>query len=436
MKIRTKKSLLAVRALLLVLILANMCTIFLMSAQGGEESGNTSRRVTTLVARVLVWDLDERPDAERERIVEALHGPVRTAAHMAEFGCLAALTLLFLATWQKKRSLQVLASLLFTFLYACTDECHQLLTGDGRAAQWSDIAVDMLGACVCCAFVCLLLRILPYRQQRKEPKLKTTRYYLNSPRLSQRLRIAVASDLHGMHEDAVAEILRRERPDLILIPGDLMEDLALVDPSSSGYAFLRACAELAPTFYSFGNHEIGCYHKGKPWAKPTPSVLPAHVKDEIAKTGAVLLDDESVALGELRLCGLRSGLNGKTNAPNAEALKRFAAEDGFRILLCHHPEYFVPHIKSTGIELTVCGHAHGGQWRIFGRGVFAPGQGIFPRYTSGVLEDRCVISRGIGNHTRYPRIFNAPEVVMVYYGYTPEEIEIKATKKKENKNGK
>ena len=75
-----------------------------------------------------------------------------------------------------------------------------------------------------------------------------------------------------------------------------------------------------------------------------------------------------------------------------------------------------------GFDLVLCGHAHGGQWRIFGRGVYAPDQPLFPKYTSGVLENRCVISRGIGNHTHSPRIFNAPEVLMIYYGYTPGEI--------------
>ena len=80
------------------------------------------------------------------------------------------------------------------------------------------------------------------------------------------------------------------------------------------------------------------------------------------------------------------------------------------------------------------GHAHGGQWRIFGRGVYAPGQGIFPKYTSGVIDGRCVISRGLSNHTHVPRIFNPPELVMVYYGYEPSEIEQKRAGKAKKNN--
>ena len=433
MRIKNKKALWVIRSILLVLILANMLLIFLMSAQGGEESGNTSRRVTTLIAGILIPDLEDRSPAERDEIIERLHGPIRSCAHMAEFGCLAALVYLFLATWKGNRHLPGFCSLVFTFLYACTDELHQLLTADGRAAQWSDIATDMLGALIAFAVIRLLLAWGNPDKKRKEKKLQTTRYYLQSKKLDRNLRIALASDLHGMHENEVVAILKKESPDLILIPGDLMDDVALADPASSGYAFLRECVKIAPTFYSFGNHEIGCYHKGKPWSKPTPVELADTVYEQIAKTGVTLLDNSCTALGDLRICGLRSGLNGNHNAPDEAALASFAHGEDFCILLCHHPEYFMPHVKDTDIDLTVCGHAHGGQWRIFGRGVFAPGQGIFPKYTSGVLEGRCVISRGIGNHTHYPRIFNSPEVVMIYYGYMPQEIDTKKNKRKRRK---
>ena len=61
----------------------------------------------------------------------------------------------------------------------------------------------------------------------------------------------------------------------------------------------------------------------------------------------------------------------------------------------------------------VSGHAHGGQWRIFGRGVFAPGQGLFPKYTSGIHDGRLVISRGLKKSGTIPRIFNSPELVII-----------------------
>ena len=83
-------------------------------------------------------------------------------------------------------------------------------------------------------------------------------------------------------------------------------------------------------------------------------------------------------------------------------------------LLCHHPEYWPRYVRDLPVDLTLSGHAHGGQIRLFGQGLFAPGQGLFPRYTSGVHEGRLVISRGLANTTRIPRLFNPTELVCVH----------------------
>ena len=422
MKKKIKASLIAWRILLLILILATMTLIFLLSHQDGKESGNTSKQVSTAIAQTTVKDFDQKSHAEQNKIIDDLNVPVRTLAHMAEFGLLGSLVLLLLLTWKGKLLLKHLGSVAFTFLYAITDEWHQKQVG-GRAAEWKDVGFDTLGAAICTSFVLLLYLLILLIRRKKVSTVKTTRYFLTSPKKDLRLRAAIASDLHGMGHKKVLDILQAERPDLILIPGDLMEDLQLADPNDEGYAFLRDCAKIAPTYYSLGNHETGCYHKGKPWSKPLKKPLPPKTKERVAATGAVLLNDELVAHGDLWICGLTSGLDGKANCPDLEVIKALEDQEGFRILLCHHPEYFMPHIQKTTVELTVSGHAHGGQWRLFGQGAFAPGQGILPKYTSGVLENRCVISRGVGNHTVYPRIFNAPEVVMVYYGYNEKELD-------------
>ena len=246
--------------------------------------------------------------------------------------------------------------------------------------------------------------------------MKTTRYSVSCPSLDKPIKLAVAADLHNADHTAVVVLLKQEHPDLILIPGDLMDDEHLNDPTASGYRFLQLCAEIAPTFYSIGNHEIACYHKGNPWRHPVPVPLSDEIRERIAGTGVTLLDNDSATWNGIRICGLTSGINKKENRPNTEALERFAREKEPRILLCHHPEYFYPYVEKTGIELTVCGHAHGGHWRLFGRGIYAPGQGLLPKYTSGLLEDRCVISRGLANHTWIPRICNEPELVIVQWG--------------------
>lgn len=247
--------------------------------------------------------------------------------------------------------------------------------------------------------------------------MKITRYRIPCSGSTAPRRIAVAADIHDGNPDPILRALREEAPDCILIPGDLTDHAGLCDPQNRAYRFLRECAALAPTFYSIGNHENGCFHKGNPFRKPKKIPLPPEVSENVRATGAVLLDNSCVRFGEWTICGLSSGLDGKNKEPDLSAIAAFDASPGIRILLCHHPEYYVPYLKETGIELTVCGHAHGGHWRLFGHGIYAPGQGLFPRYTSGLLDGgRCVISRGLGNHTHIPRICNEPELLLITFG--------------------
>jgi hypothetical protein len=112
--------------------------------------------------------------------------------------------------------------------------------------------------------------------------------------------------------------------------------------------------------------------------------------------------------------GLKQGRLKKTPRPRLEALEGFFAKDGFKILLSHHPEYYPRYLKDKNVGLIISGHAHGGQWRMFGRGVFAPGQGLFPKYTSGIHDGRLIISRGAVNNSKpIPRFFNPSEILEI-----------------------
>ena len=87
--------------------------------------------------------------------------------------------------------------------------------------------------------------------------------------------------------------------------------------------------------------------------------------------------------------------------------------DGVKVLLCHKPEHYIKFMRGRALDLVVAGHAHGGQIRVAGRGVFSPGQGLFPRYTYGVVDGRMVISAGAGNPVHLPRWGNPCEVLRV-----------------------
>ena len=247
--------------------------------------------------------------------------------------------------------------------------------------------------------------------------MKITHCHVACQKLSAPLRIALASDLHDNPCGPVLRLLRQEQPDLILIPGDLTDDSAIRAGGRAALTFLRGCAELAPTFYSPGNHEVRCYHGKNPFRHPIPRPIPEAFRQAVRQAGVWFLDNDSIQRNGMTVCGLSSGICGARNQPDPAVLERFRRLEGTpKILLSHHPEYYMPFLRDLGMDLVVCGHAHGGHWRLFGRGVYAPGQGLFPKYTAGVVDGVCVISRGLGDHTSIPRVFNEPELVMIRLG--------------------
>ena len=398
------------RAVLFLLILLTASAIFAFSAQDGEGSSQQTEKVESAISDTILPDYDpEKPSEERTWIDINLTKVLRKSAHMFVFGLLATWIYLFLLTWRADPLSHYFSALLFTLLYAISDEIHQCFV-EGRSGSVTDVLIDMCGALLFTTTILLIARLVG----RDRGRITCTSYSVLAPAHVPPLTLAVASDLHGRGHGETLGLLRNAAPDLILIPGDLMDDRDLEDPENGGYAFLRECAAIAPTYYSVGNHEIACYHKGNPWRHPIPVPISDGARARIADTGAMLLDNESTCHGNLRICGLTSGINQKENKANGEVLAAFAEAKEYRILLCHHPEYYAPAIRDTSIELTVCGHAHGGQWRIFGQGVYSPGQGLLPRYTSGIIDGRCIISRGIGNHTLIPRIYNSPELVLIH----------------------
>ena len=254
--------------------------------------------------------------------------------------------------------------------------------------------------------------------------------------------------------ETLLEALREEQPDLIAIAGDLMERYesddeeydALEDleeqttdkpcwkkwvyrvlyhldilygrvcdikrdetaENTNAYTFLNAANRIAPTFYSLGNHERS-------------------VKDEdralIAASGVVLLENTctTVQIGgwTLEIGGLSSrGLSGDTAwLTDFCDEKASLSEPTLKVLLCHHPEYY-PRLKKAGfhvetIHLILAGHAHGGQIRFFGKPLFAPGQGLFPKLAGGVYDGRLIVSRGLSDTAHVPRMNNPMELVII-----------------------
>lgn len=231
--------------------------------------------------------------------------------------------------------------------------------------------------------------------------------------------IAQVSDLHnaefgGGNRELLA-ILEEAEPDLIAITGDLI-DSRRTDPAPA-LAFLEGAVELAPVCYVTGNHEFRAYDAYQ------------DLKSHMEELGVIVLENESMVLEEvpLRVIGLDDPSFGVRSDPSATpeqilqgaltALAPQAGEEDLRtVLLAHRPEY-VELYAQYGADLVLSGHAHGGQVRLPGvGGLYAPGQGFLPAYTSCLYqigETSLVVSRGLGNSLFPLRVNNRPEVVLV-----------------------
>lgn len=248
--------------------------------------------------------------------------------------------------------------------------------------------------------------------------MKITNYSFITDKLKRSLRLAVVSDLHSRKPHEVIMAVSKTRPDAICIAGDLTEALdgTMDGKNEYGFAALRALCAIAPTFYAPGNHEIGASHRHMRKYPPQEGrvrITPEN-RARILSSGVHFLDNTYDKWQGIAIGGLGSGMLEPDGKPRVADLDGFIAHDGFKVLICHHPEYYDKYLRDRDMDLVISGHAHGGQWRVFGRGVYAPDQGLFPKYTSGVHEDRLVISRGTANTASpIPRFFNPREVVCI-----------------------
>jgi predicted MPP superfamily phosphohydrolase len=110
--------------------------------------------------------------------------------------------------------------------------------------------------------------------------------------------------------------------------------------------------------------------------------------------------------------------NGVHYKKQLEALQETLDAEAFNILLSHRPE-LADEYQNYEFDVVLSGHAHGGQWILPGvlNGLYAPHQGLFPKYAGGRYEfagQTFIVSRGLAREsTLAPRIFNRPELVIV-----------------------
>ena len=234
-------------------------------------------------------------------------------------------------------------------------------------------------------------------------------YYIRTKKLRRPVRFVHLSDLHaclyGTSQAHLIQMIAKLLPDAVLMSGDLLEARFDNAPADE---LLRGLARRWPCYDVMGNHEFAYdnYHT---------------VKKYIRSVGISLLDGRCSQLnvrGEtINICGIDDPKSPEKNfIGQLQAASAAADADNFTILLTHRPEKAALYTRYP-FDLVLSGHAHGGQWRIpeLINGVYAPNQGLFPKYAGGRYDFKNqvqIVNRGLAYHSRIPRFFNPPEIVV------------------------
>lgn len=247
-------------------------------------------------------------------------------------------------------------------------------------------------------------------------RLKTVIYKVKTEKVDMPLRLLLITDLHscwyGKEQKTLLQAVEKKKPDIVLLGGDIFDDDGSYENAET---VIRCLSESYPCYYVTGNHEY--------WSKDIDNILSI-----VRSYGVTVLsgDCDRVTINgqNINICGVDDPdvlvyVQGAVDmSQQLKAAETDAASDDFTVLLSHRPE-LADTYREYGFDLVLCGHAHGGQWRIPGilNGLFAPDQGLFPKYAGGRYDfegQTMIVSRGLAREsTLAPRFFNRPELVVI-----------------------
>lgn len=223
------------------------------------------------------------------------------------------------------------------------------------------------------------------------------------------VRIGVISDLQCVEVgDAESEAVRRvadERPDIVLMPGDVFQD----DDAAFDRA-LPALRELLSRLDPPGGAflVVGDVDTTARLRRLTEGTRIRFLLDETAET----------RVGDRRVRVL--GLSLRAGEASRRAMREFesaAGDDDVRIVLAHRPDAVLGLAPRTRVDLFVAGHTHGGQVQIPGFGPLMTLTSVPRDVAAGGLSDldgrRIWVSRGVGRErSKAPpvRLFCPPDV--------------------------
>jgi uncharacterized protein len=249
--------------------------------------------------------------------------------------------------------------------------------------------------------------------------------FANLPASFKGLKIVQLSDIHsGSFTDKKAvmkgvEQIMKEKPDLILFTGDLVNNTA---DEMEGYmdVFNKLNAPMG-VYSTLGNHDYGDYVQ---WdTKEEKMANLTRLKQVHADLGWRLLVNEHVVLekgdDKIAVIGVENW-SAKARFPKYGDLKKAyegAASYPFKILMSHDPSHWDAEVRQsyTDIDLMLAGHTHGMQFGIEIPGFkWSPVQYVYKQW-AGLYEEgaqKLYVNRGYG-FIGYPgRVGILPEITI------------------------
>lgn len=255
-----------------------------------------------------------------------------------------------------------------------------------------------------------------------------TDYCYNDRRIPEAfdgIKILHVSDLQsayfGRNQKSLIRMAEKTNPDIIFFTGDLV-DRNRTNLKASMSA-IKQLQKIAPVYFVTGNHELAIEDKLDDFYEEMENEGIVILSDDVTRITSGEQSLYIAGVSDETLCQCKLGKRRSDTAINPEPLLKKISlitekipGNEFLILLSHEPQFFKQYVNEK-IGLVFTGHAHGGQIRLpFTDGLFAPGQGILPKMTSGMRtknKTTMIISRGLGNSVFPFRLFNRPELVTV-----------------------
>ncbi|MDE3083887.1 MAG: metallophosphoesterase [Verrucomicrobiota bacterium] len=196
----------------------------------------------------------------------------------------------------------------------------------------------------------------------------------------------------GPPEAAVLnEIVRRHKPDLVLMGGDLAQT-----PGTDISDFLSCWSPGCPTFFAPGNHDM-------------MRSADDRIMSQAREGGMIVLCNEAEKWNGITFVGLPSAIRAR------QRLDLFDAP-GLKIVLGHEPDAWDRYAQASDL-LQLAGHTHGGQIRFFGEPLYLPTLG--KKYPLGRFfrehHNSLIVGAGIGCTDVPVRINCPPEIIKLEF---------------------